>query len=218
MPPDASTAPRIETADEDYGELQRRNGGTRYRLDAAASQIRIYAYRGGRAAAAGHNHVLSAPRFDGEVYVPAKGYADARMRLHFRLDELVVDDPQLRADVGGSFAKPLDADAIAGTREHMLGADNFDAAHFPDVRIRSLAVTGEAPMLVLNCAVGLHGQTRELLLPVQVSLDAQHLTASGRFVLRQSDFGVRPYSVLGGLLAVQDAFVVEFTLRGEAVP
>jgi hypothetical protein len=31
-------------------------------------------------------------------------------------------------------------------------------------------------------------------------------------VLRQSDFGIRPFSVMNGLLAVQDELRLEFTL------
>lgn len=42
-----------------------------------------------------------------------------------------------------------------------------------------------------------------------------HLTVDGALVLRQSDFGVKPLSVLGGLLAVQDEVIVEFKLSGE---
>jgi hypothetical protein len=32
-------------------------------------------------------------------------------------------------------------------------------------------------------------------------------------VLRQSDFGIKPYTVLGGLLAVDDEVVIEFHLN-----
>jgi hypothetical protein len=40
------------------------------------------------------------------------------------------------------------------------------------------------------------------------------LLVSGSFVLRQTDFGVQPLSLLGGLLSVQDAVVIEFKLAG----
>ena len=50
--------------------------------------------------------------------------------------------------------------------------------------------------------------------PLTVTGPPQYLQVQGSMVLRQTDFGVRPYSVLGGLLAVQDAVVVDFTLHG----
>ena len=51
-------------------------------------------------------------------------------------------------------------------------------------------------------------------IPVNVEGLPERLGASASFVLRQSDFGITPYSALGGLLAVQDAIVIEFKLLG----
>jgi hypothetical protein len=44
---------------------------------------------------------------------------------------------------------------------------------------------------------------------------AEKLVVEGALVLQQSDFGVKPLSVLGGLLSVQDAVIVEFKLSGD---
>jgi polyisoprenoid-binding protein YceI len=61
----------------------------------------------------------------------------------------------------------------------------------------------------------MHGQTREMRIPLTVTGLPQRVSASGTLVLRQSDFGVQPYSVMGGLLAVQDDVVLEFSLLGQ---
>ena len=190
-------------------------GGRVMRLQPEASQVRIHVFRAGRSANLGHNHVLSAPQFEGSVYWPEQGLAGARFELVFRLDQLVFDVAEQRAGLGLAFAAVLSDAAIAATREHMLGSDNMQADQFPLVRIRSLEISGEAPKFSALVAIALHGQTRELRLPLTVSGLPQRVSASGSLVLRQSDFGVRPYSVLGGLLAVQDDVVVEFTLLGE---
>lgn len=190
-------------------------GGRVLRLQPEASQIRIHVFRAGRSANLGHNHVLSAPQFEGSVYWPEQGLAGARFELVFRLDQLVFDVPSHRASLGPAFAAVLSDAAIAATREHMLGPDNMQADRFPLVRIRSLEISGEAPKFSALVAIELHGQTRELRLPLNVTGLAQRVSASGSFVLRQSDFGVRPYSVLGGLLAVQDDVMLEFSLLGE---
>jgi hypothetical protein len=62
--------------------------------------------------------------------------------------------------------------------------------------------------------VELHGQRRELWVPLTVRGLPATLTAEGALVLSQSDFGIQPYAVLGGLLAVQDQLMVEFKLHG----
>jgi polyisoprenoid-binding protein YceI len=139
----------------------------------------------------------------------------ARFDLEFRLDQLVFDVPSHRAALGPAFAAVLSDAAIAATREHMLGPDNMQAERYPLVRIHSLQITGEAPKFAARVAVELHGQTREMQLPLTVTGLPQRVNASGALVLRQSDFGVQPYSVMNGLLAVQDDVVLEFNLAGE---
>ena len=190
-------------------------GGRVMRLQPEASEIRIYVFRGGRAVNLGHNHVLSAPEFEGFFYWPEQGASAARFDLVFRLDQLVFDLPSHRAALGPAFAAVLSDAAIAATREHMLGPENMQADRYPLVRIHSLEITGEAPKFVARLAVELHGQTRDMRIPLTVTGLPQRVSASGSMVLRQSDFGVQPYSVMGGLLAVQDDVVLEFSLLGQ---
>jgi hypothetical protein len=190
-------------------------GGRVMHLHPDASQIRIQVFRAGRAVHLGHNHVISAPQFEGFFYWPAQNLEAARFDLVFRLDQLVFDLPSQRAALGPAFAAVLSEAAIAATREHMLGPDNMQADRYPLVRIHSLEITGEAPKFAARVAIALHGKTREMHIPLSVTGLPQRVNASGSLVLRQSDFGVQPYSVMGGLLAVQDDVLLEFSLVGE---
>lgn len=189
-------------------------GGRVYALDPALSTVKIYAFRGGRAAARGHNHVLSAPKFTGFAYLPANGLSAARFDIELRLDELAIDDPRYRAGLGSAFASTPSAEDIEGTRKHMLGERNLQADQFPYAWIRAVTIAGEPPKLAARVEVELHGQTRDLWVPLDVQGLPEKLHVTGALVLRQSDFGIAPYSVFGGLLAVQDEIVVEFSLVG----
>ncbi len=219
-PPATSAAPNPATpqaASEPLAATYARLGQDGARvitLDPATSSVRIYVFRDGRAARLGHNHVLSAPRFTGFVSLPASGTADARFDLEFRLDELEIDNPAYRAGLGAAFASVLSPDAIQGTRDHMLGESNMQAARFPTVRIHCLRISGESPHFAAQVAVQMHGTTREMWIPLAVTGLPEHLAVSGAFVLRQTDFGIHPYSVAGGLLAVKDEVVVDFALSG----
>lgn len=196
-----------------YAELQGSQGRV-MRLDPAQSRIRIYVFRAGRSAGLGHNHVLSAPEFEGYAYVPDQSLAAARLDLLFRLDQLVFDVAAHRTEAGPAFAAVLSDAAIAATREHMLAAENMQAERYPLVRIHALGISGEAPRLSARLAIEMHGQTREQSVPLTVTGLPQALNVSGSLVLRQSDFGIQPYSVMGGLLAVQDEVRLEFSLVG----
>jgi polyisoprenoid-binding protein YceI len=197
-----------------YSDLKK-SGGKVISLDPKASDVRILVFRGGRAGKAGHNHVLSAPQFTGYLHLPA-GVADsdARFDLEFRLDQLEIDNASHRASLGSAFATAMLPDAIEGTRRNMLGERNMDAARFPFVRIRSLQISGEAPKFAANIEIEMHGQKRQMWVPLGVEDLPDQVTVAGAFVLRQTDFGIKPFTALGGLLAVVDEVVVEFKLRG----
>lgn len=196
----------------DYERLARA-GQSVLAVDPATSEVRIHVFRAGRAAKLGHNHVLSARRFVGFLAWPAAGdLAGARVDLAFRLDQLDIDRPELRARLGPAFASPVSEAAIDDTREHMLGPFNLQADRFPWVLVHSLEVRGEPPKLAVKIQVELHGQRREQWVPLEVAGWPDHPAFSGSFVLLQTDFGVHPYSVLGGLLAVQDPVEIDFRL------
>jgi hypothetical protein len=192
------------------------SGGRVYAIAPEASDVRIFVFRGGRATHLGHNHVLAAPRFIGRVFLPEDGAVHARFDLLFRLDQLQIDPPGLIGTIGDHFASVLSADDLAGVRAHMLGDSNMQADKYPIVRIHSLQIIGEAPAYVARIEIELHGQQRELWVPLQVHVSPERISVSGALVLRQTEFGVEPYSILGGLLAVQDPVLIEFRLEGFA--
>lgn len=197
-----------------YAEMAKA-GGKLFTLDPQTSTIRIYAFRGGRAARLGHNHVLSAPQFVGYFFLPDSGVSDAHFDLQFQLDALEIDNPAHRANLGPAFESKVTPEAAAGTREHMLGAEGFQADQYPFVRIHALKISGEAPKFAVHVQIELHGQAHDMWVPLTVEGLPGHLSVNGSFVLRQSDFNVQPYSVMNGLLAVKDEVVVEFQLQGK---
>ncbi|MDP1696647.1 MAG: YceI family protein [Xanthomonadaceae bacterium] len=210
--PEAVAAPSDEVLRAEYASLAR-HGGQTYVIDAARSRLLIYAYRGGAAARLGHNHVLRATQIDGFVHVPASAaVAGARFDLSVPLQRLLIDEPELRATTGEAFAGERSAADIAGTQHNMLGPDNLDAARFPDVRVHSTAVSGDWPALVADIGITLHGVSRAMTVPLLVHRDGSELRVTGTLALRQSDFGITPYSALLGLLAVQDAVTIRFEL------
>lgn len=210
---DASAQEKIPGFDEKYADLHQA-GGALYRLSPADSTVRIYAFRGGKAPLMGHNHVLSAPNFLGYFYESPDRALTPRFDLVFRLDQLVFDMEEHRLALGRSFSKPLTDEAIAATRRNMLGEKNFQADQFPWVRLQSIQIVGEAPKFAARVAIELHGQTRETWIALTVSGLPETLHVEGAWVLKQSDFGIAPFSILGGLLAIQDEVVIEFVLKG----
>lgn len=166
---------------------------------AGGDELRVLVFRGGAAARLGHNHVLRA----GDLRVD---WLAAGPQLRFRLDALVVDPPALRARLGPAFASAVSDADRDGTRANLLKA--LDAADHPEVVVRTLRQQGEGPRRAVEAEILLHSVTRRQWLVAEVD----GARARGELVIRQSDFGIQPFTVLGGLLAVQDALVVQFEL------
>lgn len=191
-------------------------GGRVYRLDAAASTLRVVVYRGGPLAEKGHNHIIEVRDLRGLVFLPDKGLDEARLDLAVPVDGMVVDPPAARSATGGAFAHPLHDAARAGTRANMLGAQVLDAGRFPQITVHADDIRGAPPWLVVRAAVTVHGTTHRVTVPVRVETGQNGLTATGRLVLRQRDFGITPITAMGGLLRVEDAVTVVFRLVGHA--
>ncbi|WEF34003.1 YceI family protein [Pseudoduganella chitinolytica] len=169
-------------------------------VDSAASLIAITVRRGGPLARLGHDHVVAARTVVGTV-----DPAGNRAALRFRLDELTVDEPALRAQAG--LDTILSAEAIAGTRHNML-TRVLDAERYPWVDV---AIERTGPQTV-QAAITLHGVTRRYDVPVAVTSAADGVVASGTLAMRQTDFGLVPFAVLGGAMAVQDELALRFAI------
>jgi len=62
----------------------------------------------------------------------------------------------------------------------------------------------------LRVVIGLHGTTRSVEAPVQYRSAADEVTATGSLAIDQSQFGIVPFSILGGAIAVQDRVNITF--------
>lgn len=198
-----------------FADLQQTESGQALlRIDAAASTLSIHVFRAGRAARLGHNHVLNAPKLTGFVMLPA-GATDlgaAGFELSLRLDELQLDSSAARASLGAGWASAISPEMVAATRANMLGEAGLQAASYPLVRIRSLRIAGAVPKLAALIEIELHGQRRQHWIALHADVEKEQLRVRGALVLRQSDYGLTPFSVAGGLLAVQDELTIEFDL------
>jgi polyisoprenoid-binding protein YceI len=133
---------------------------------------------------------------------------EKRADLYVPLDRLTVDETALRAAAG--FDTQPSKEAIEGTRNNMLGKV-LDAEHYPFALV-NITLAGAKPD-TLNVALTLHGVTRNREVPVTFEKTADGmLSVSGKMRFNQSDFGIKPFSVLGGALLVLDQLDLQFTI------
>ena len=199
-PPEAKPAGAPELQEAYYRDAAARSAKV-YRIEPGVSLVVARVYRGGRLAKLGHDHVVSSRE--------PRGFVDAdngRCDLYVAVESLAVDDPAQRAAAG--FDSTPSASDIAGTRSNML-EKVLEADRFPFVVLRVRGIEQGA----LQAELSVHGVTRPLRIPAKIDAGAERIEVSGSFAINQSDFGIEPFSVFGGALAVQDRVDLSFAIR-----
>ena len=202
--PDEATRARRQAPAEfprAYYEEAAAKGLAVQRIDPARSVVVIEVRRAGSLARLGHDHVVAAHDIQGFV-APDAGRAD----LYVALEDLAVDEPELRK-AAGLDTQPSESD-IAGTRANMLDKV-LEADKLPWALVR--IERGSADRI--TAALTLHGATRTFDVPAQIAAGKDRTSVRGTLAFNQSDFGIAPFSILGGAIQVQDRLVLSFTIE-----
>lgn len=172
----------------------------RYRLGPDHGRLILRTARDGLAATAGHDLTIEVSRWSGELTVSGNGDgpAPAGLGLRIELGSLLV-----RRGTGG--VKPLtdrDRREIAVTARKVLGTDRHPEAEFTADSFQP----GPGDGWLVSGSLTLHGQTGPLQLRVSQTGDGRfRATAS----VRQTQYGIKPYTAFLGALKVRDAVDIE---------
>lgn len=154
--------------------------------------------------AAGHTHEVIAPSITGTIAVDITDPTQSNIRV-------TIDASALKVTGKGESA----AD-VPKVQETMSGTQVLDVQRYPQITFASTSVavknrTGPTLDAMVTGQLTLHNVTRSISVPVTVRLEGDTLTATGRFSVKQSDYGIKPVSV-GGVVSVKDAVNVSFTI------
>ena len=185
-----------------------------YELGPGDGRVLVKTGREGLAARAGHDLTLEITRWSARVTVPAAeegGTAAATLTAELDLGSLAV-----REGAGG--AKPLtdrDRRDIQGQARKILG--DGTRASFTSSRVVPSSSGSPSPGAPGNGAIEgtltLRGTSRPLRLQVVSPAPGQY---RGSATVRQTDFGLTPYSGFFGALKLKDEVTVEFEVKIEA--
>jgi len=185
-------------------------------IDPDRSVVTMLVRRAGPLARLGHNHVITSAQESGRAWLgPELQQSGFEIRLPIRA--FVVDEPVARLAAGAEFPGELPAEAREGTYRNMLRPEVLDGERHPEVVLRASRISGtwQQPLVVVQ--VTLRGTTRDIEVPVELQRDPQSMLALGTLQIRQSDFGIAPFSVGGGAIQVADEVDVRFEIYSALV-
>jgi hypothetical protein len=171
-------------------------------VDIDGSRIYVFVGKTGL----GHDHGIVGRLASGRVILDAPQNAG---QLVFDMPSLLADTPEARKALG--LAGETDASTRKQTTANMLGPDVLDVARHPTATfdIESALrpqrpVKGAKPTVDLVGTFTLHGVARKVVIPAEVGAAGRVLRLIGSFRIKQTDFGMKPYTKLGGVVGVAD--------------
>jgi len=154
---------------------------------------------------AGHEHLVRAQHPSGRIIYRPNSPADSRVEIVVAAESLVVLTPPDTAEI----RKVTEA-----MRTEILRVDRY-----PVIRFASTTVTPTSEGLRVQGQLTLAGATRDVAAELRLDIAADTLRATGRFSVKQTDFGIRPYrGGPGGTVRVADRVIIELDAVGLRAP
>jgi polyisoprenoid-binding protein YceI len=192
--------------------------GRPYNIDTAASLLTIQVYRSGTLARVGHNHVIASHDLAGQAFVN-EDLARSSFKVQFPVASLTVDEQPLRDQAGPDFPPGVPDSAKEGTKKNLLGEALLDGEHYPAIMLISGPVENAGNgSLNAQVQVTVRDQTRTVPVTIHYEIKDGLLLATGELPLKQSDVGLKPFSVMMGALEVKDEMKVRFSITARPVP
>ncbi len=182
--------------------------GHTYKIVTAESSLSVFVAKAGLFSAFAHDHNIGVKSFSGSVTVPESGPATL---------------------VGGALALDIEAKSLTVLDQKVSDKDRaeitssmhnavLESEKYPKITFKSASVSGLKQMgensysFTVNGDLTLHGTTKRIAVPVSATITPQQLRATGKYTLRQTDFGIKPYSAAGGAVKVKDEVVINFSI------
>jgi polyisoprenoid-binding protein YceI len=175
-----------------------------YRLDAARSKFIIRALAGGVLWFKGHDHFVAAREFTGEARLTPGSVNPASLTLLVNAASL--------AETRDVFTDQQKKIINGELHDIVLEPDKY-----PEITFKSTDVSAELPKggvfkVKLSGDLTLHGVTRRVTIPAEVTLNGRELRARGEFGINRSDFNVKATSAFHGTVRVRNRLKVIFDI------
>ena len=191
----ASAPPQTETAT--------------YRVVAAESRFTVQAFAEGLFSAFGHDPVIHIRDFTGEVRFVAGSFEKASLKVTVDPNSLAVSNEVKEKD-RLEIEEIMKREVLETSRlkEIVFTSSNITVNKMAQGRCR-VRIIGE---------LMLHGVTQKnLWISAEATVTDDSLRANGDFSLKQSDFGIRPYSAAGGTIKLKNELKFLFDMVGKRI-
>jgi polyisoprenoid-binding protein YceI len=199
-----------------YGGLAQRRKPTKkpantvakmYSFSAAQSQITLTLIQEGLLRKIHPTHHVGVKSFSGRIQLPAdeskaSAELDAEAKSFVNIDQSMSDFER------SGFHKVL--------HEEVLASERHPTIKFRSASISNVQKSGDSRSFTLHGDLTLRGVTKRVSFPVKVTINGNQLRATGEENIRQTDFGITPYSGGLGTIKIGDQLKVSFVIVAQS--
>ncbi|HKA07549.1 MAG TPA: YceI family protein, partial [Gemmataceae bacterium] len=191
-------SPSLNLGKKDKADSRQSEGAKSYQVDIAASRVYV---KVGSATRIGHRHGVEGKLKSGAIALGAGG------ELVFDMTTFTADTQEARKRVGLEGAKMSENEAKQ-VNETMRSADVLDVEKFPTATYKIIVIkpaekqeAGDPGIYQVNGRLTLHGAEQPIAFRARLERTDKEgvVKLSGAFVMKQTAFGIKPYSAAGGL-------------------
>jgi polyisoprenoid-binding protein YceI len=181
----------------------------RFRLDSGQSKFIAHAQRGGLLWFKGHEHLVAAREFTGEAQITAGTMTPATLQLAVKTDSM--------AETSDAFTDAQKQIINKELREIVLEPEKYSEIVFKSNEVTGKANGSGGYDAKIGGDLTLHGVTRHIVIPAQVTLNGSELRAVGTFSIDRSDFNVKATSAFHGMVRVRKTVKFTFDIVGHRI-
>ena len=177
-----------------------------YVLDSSQSKFIARAHAGGLLWFKGKDHFVAVREFTGEAQITPGSITPASLEITAKAASMVETRDVFTEQQKQIINKEL--------REIVLEPDKY-----PDIVFKSTSVSGkstgpDAYELKIDGNLTLHGVTRRITIPTEVTVSGNDMRARGKFSIDRDDFGVKATSAFHGMVRVRNNIDFTFDIVG----
>lgn len=183
------------------------NQATRsYALDSSQSKFVARAFAGGLLWFKGKDHLVAVREFSGQAQITPGSITPASLEMTAKAASMVETRDVFTEQEKQIINKEL--------REIVLEPEKYPDITFKSTRVTGKSTGGDRYELKIEGNLTLHGVTRGITIPTEVTLSGNDMRARGVFSIERDDFGIKATSAFHGMVRVRNKIEFTFDIEG----
>jgi polyisoprenoid-binding protein YceI len=175
-----------------------------YTIDLSQSRVTATLTQEGFIARRYPTHRVEVKNFTGKIEVPERDETRIAVEVEAETKSLTNADEGMTEFERREFHNVLN--------NSVLESDKFPMIKFVSVSVSDARKSGETLSFTLNGDLTMRDATKRVSFPVTVTISKDQLRATGDAELKQTDFGIKPYSGKLGMIRIGDEVKISFAI------